>query len=245
MKIKMKKTIPILLVAVILGLVSGFCQSGVMAAERHSIIRPRVMAFLGASQSVARGLEARLSPAYDCGDDEIGVEASFICERGAYQAWFGFELPGVTDMENVHAITFTAYMLNVESESAQRTLWYDPDDSWIISESCPGTKTLTELVGTIVQSEEEMGEKTFYLDLSKHDWRNDFTDGHVGLMLTGPLDGSHLCGVVALSESGLVPYMTIIYKTSVPALNPWGMIALSVFIAGSVCWILRRRQAPG
>ena len=186
--------------------------------------------------------------AEDCGDGEGDDEWSYICERGDYQAWFGFDVSEVPDDANIQSIRFTALMYTEEEYgSSERTLWYDPDDSWIDPESCPGDKGLTELVDTIIDPNNEPEWQTFNLDLSQHDWKNDLADNHITLMLTGPYDGSHRCGYVYLSESGEVPCLRITYgsATAIPTLNEWGATILALIFVGSAFLVLRKRMDGG
>ena len=167
------------------------------------------------------------NPVFDMGQNN-GVETdptwSWICERGAYQAWFGFDISSIPDTYTIQSATFEAYLSS--SVTAQRTLWYEPDDSWI-GVTNPLDKGLTELVGTVTDSGTSYKLVTFSLDLTGHDWSNDLGDDNVSLMLTGPLDGAHLCGTVWMSEGQIGPVLTI-EAVPVPGAVLLGMIGLSV-----------------
>jgi hypothetical protein len=213
-------------------------------AERHAVIQGKPV-FPTGQITPPEAPGPCFNPVFDCGDGEGDVDWSYICERGEYQAWFGFDLSSIPDDTNITSITFTALILKEDDDdpgTPQRTLWYDPDDTWMQDHRCPGNKPLTELVASLVQWNTEFEWLTFNLDLSKHDWKNDLADDYVTLMLTGPLNGSHVCGIVALSESGNPPCLTIRYGAGIPAMNVWGAIILSLLLAGSAIWALRRKR---
>jgi hypothetical protein len=236
------------LVVTVLALASLFLivPKGSLMAKEHSVTLKPVIPAPG-QLAAPSPLAPCINPVYDCGDSEGDGTWSYICEREEYQAWFGFDVSGIPDDAVIQSITFSAYILYEQDPedppSAQRTLWYEPDDSWIGSQECPGDKPLTELVSTITHSNTEFQLLTFNLDLSQHDWKNDLADDYISLMLTGPLDYEHLCGVVLLTESGSEPCLTINFGTgaAIPALNVWGAIVLSLILMGSAILVLRRR----
>ena len=179
-------------------------------------------------------------PSVNCGG-EGGSDWLYICARGEYQAWFAFDVSGVPPGTQINSLTFTAYLYEDDDETvpAQRTLWYDSDDSWV-GIGCPGNAPADDLVGTVITQPDSEGWKTFTIDLSGHDWQNDLADGYITLMLTGPLNGDHICGEVDLLNSSHPPYLLINGATVVPAL---GLAGLLTFVGLLIClavWILRR-----
>jgi hypothetical protein len=155
------------------------------------------------------------NPVLDYGNtDGDGDSWSFTCVIGGYQAWFGFDVSAIPDGETILSASFTALVANLSEEigSSQRTIWYEPDDSWIPDNVNPGNKLLTEFVGAAMDYYTPTW-VTFNLDISQHNWGNDLTDNYVSLMLTGPLNGNHECGRVDLTESGNLPSLEI---TTVP-----------------------------
>jgi len=145
------------------------------------------------------------NPVLDYGD---ATESSNICEKGVSQAWFGFDISTIPDSQTIISATFTTYLL-CYADSSERSLWYEPDDSWISNNINQGNKALTEYIATVIDTGQYYKEVTFNLDLSKHNWSNDLIDNHVSLMVTGPLDGSHLCGNIQLLESGNISQLSI------------------------------------
>ncbi len=132
----------------------------------------------------------------------------WICEIGSYQTWFGFDVSTIPDSAPILSASFTAYMMDSGTPASQRSLWYEPDDSWIATNTNPTNKLLTEMVGTATHSGSWTW-ITFNIDLSKHDWTNDLIDNYISLMLTGPLSGAHECGQVRFTESGYLPVLSI------------------------------------
>ena len=124
----------------------------------------------------------------------VGNDGDEICELSEYETWFGFDVSQIPHDEEIASATFTALMIDY-SDPTQRTLWYDSDDSWIINDTDPVNKMPDELIGTVVQ-DGGWTWITFNIDLSSHDWSKDVADGYVTLILTGPLSGTHQCGVV-------------------------------------------------
>jgi hypothetical protein len=171
-----------------------------------------------------------LNPVLDYSDsDESGDSWSFICQIGGYQAWFGFDVSAIPNGETISSASFTALVTNSyeEESSSQRTIWYEPDDSWIPDNVNPGNKLLTELVGTAMDYDTPTW-VTFNLDISQHNWGNDLIDNYVSLMLTGPLNGNHECGIVDLTESGNLPSLEIITVPEPATVALLGLGALSL-----------------
>lgn len=175
---------------------------------------------------------------HDCGDsDGSSDEWAYICELGAYQAWFGFDLSSIPDGEPIGAIRFTALMENYESQEVERSLWYDPGDAWIDAATCPGNLPADELAGTIIQAPDAAGWETFDIDLTQHDWQNDLVDDRVSLMVTGQTDGEHYCGGIYLMESGSMPFITIV--TGVPTMPGVGIALLILMLTAAAVLALK------
>lgn len=168
----------------------------------------------------------------DIGDGG-GEDWSYICELGAYQAWFGFDVSIIPDGETILSASFTASIGNETGgdgdyiPSSQRTVWYEPDDSWIEDDLNPGNMPADEFVGDAWDSH-EWEWLTFNLDISLHDWGNDLVDDYITLMLTGPLSGAHECGEVDLSESDWPPYLEVVTTPEPATVALLGLGALSL-----------------
>ncbi|MFZ2146951.1 MAG: FG-GAP-like repeat-containing protein [Sedimentisphaerales bacterium] len=130
----------------------------------------------------------------------VGDDADEICQIGNAQAWFGFDISSVPDVEQVISASFKALMVNFTGSLTRRTLWYDPSDSWIAARndpsSDPGDKVLSEQVGLVTHDDDDWTWVTIDIDISKHNWSNDVADNYITLMLTGPPNGIHACGAV-------------------------------------------------
>ena len=134
---------------------------------------------------------------------DVGDYADEICQIGNSQAWFGFDISSIPDVERIISASFKALMVNYTGSPTRRTLWYDPSDSWIAAGTDPGNKVLSEQIGIVKQKDDVWTWKTFDIDISKHDWSNDIADNYITLMLTGPPNGIHACGAVDLREAAL------------------------------------------
>jgi len=128
----------------------------------------------------------------------VGDDADEICQIGNSQAWFGFDISSIPDVEQIISASFKALMVNFTGSPTRRTLWYDPSDGWIDTGTDPENKVLSEQVGMIKHYDDVWTWKTFDIDISKHDWSNDLADNYITLMLTGPPDGIHADGAVDL-----------------------------------------------
>ena len=128
----------------------------------------------------------------------VGDDADEICQIGNSQAWFGFDISSIPDVEQIISASFKALMVNFTGSPTRRTLWYDPSDGWIDTKTDPENKVPSEQVGMIKHYDDVWTWKTFDIDISKHDWSNDLADNYITLMLTGPPDGIHADGAVDL-----------------------------------------------
>ncbi len=128
----------------------------------------------------------------------VGDYTDEICQIGDSQAWFGFDISSIPDVEQIISASFKALMVNYTGSPTRRTLWYDPSDGWIDTGTDPENKVLSEQVGIVKHYDDIWTWKTFDIDISKHDWSNDLADNYITLMLTGPPDGIHADGAVDL-----------------------------------------------
>lgn len=179
-----------------------------------------VLSFAGVSQAIT------LNQVADQGDsDGQSDEWSFICQLGEYEAFFGFDLSSIPDDTVIYSMTFTATIYNYES-SSDRTLWYSTDDSWFLGgmpvasgglDSASSAAPAPVMVGSVTQTSVGVYEPfTFNIDLSLFDWTADLADNFLTLFLSGPADGSHICGQVLLMESGTLAELDINNVVPIP-----------------------------
>jgi hypothetical protein len=171
----------------------------------------------------------------------IGDSGDGIAQIGVEQAWFAFDLSSIPDIESVVSATFSAYMRDFDGTASQRTLWYDSDDSWIVTTvpnaSDPGNSAADSIIGTVTFSDQAYTWKTINIT---HDWTNDIADDYITLMLTGSSSVFPAFGAVGLQTyvaDGILadPELKII---TIPA--P-GAILLGSLGVGIIGWMRRRR----
>lgn len=142
------------------------------------------------------------------GENPVGDRGDVIDQLGVQQAWFCFDLTEIPDSEQITAASFTVRIRDfAEGYPTERTLWYDPDDSWWDSwphdPDLEDVKIVDELVGVILFNADGWTWVTFEIDISEHDWSDDLIDNYVTLMLTGPLSGRYSAGECDFREACL------------------------------------------
>ncbi len=239
------RIVPLRVVA-LAGFVLG-CAVLVVAVTAHAdthVIAPsdvQVVVVPAANKVVAKAT-TNLDAVEDCGDsDGASDQWSYICELGDYQAWFAFDVSGLIPGSLITSMRFSAYMDNDTPAPVERSLWYDADDSWV-GDGCPDDSPGDVLVGTLTHGASASQWETFDIDLGAHDFNADIVDGMITLMVTGPTDGEHLCGTIDLTESGNVPYLTVIgpQGAGIPTIGIAGLLLLVVLLAGAGFVLLRR-----
>jgi hypothetical protein len=133
------------------------------------------------------------------GEDPVGDRGDVISQLGEEQAWFCFDLTEIPDSEQIISASFTVRIHDfAEGYATERTLWYDPDDSWVDTwhhdPDLEEVRVPDELVGIILFNADGWTWVTFEIDISEHDWSDDLADNYVTLMLTGPLSGQYSAG---------------------------------------------------
>ena len=199
----------------------------------------KVMAAPAPEKVVSKAI-FNLNAADDCSPD--APDWSYICEMGAYQAWFAFDVSGIPPGETLDAIDFTAFLTNDTDAPVERSIWYSADDSWV-GGTCPGTTAGDVLVGTLTHTNYAAAWETFNINMAAHDFNSDLADGMITFMVTGPTDGSHLCGYIDLTESGNVPYITVntaLAGVEVPTAGYVGLLLLVVLLSAAGFILLRR-----
>jgi len=186
----------------------------------------KVMAVPAPEKVVSKAI-INLNAADDCGLD--GPDWSYICETGAHQAWFAFDVSGIAPGETLDSITFTAFLTNETDAPVERSIWYAADDSWV-GGTCPGTAAGDVLVGTLTHGALAVAWETFDVDLAAHDFTSDLVDGTITFMVTGPTSGAHECGTIDLTESGNVPYITVVSGLGAPTIPTAGVVGLLLLV---------------
>jgi hypothetical protein len=142
------------------------------------------------------------------GENPVGDDGDVIAQLGVEQAWFCFDLMEIPDSEQIISASFHVRMRDfTEDAPTERTLWYEPDDSWWNSwphdPDLEGVKTVDELVSVILFNANGWTWTSFEIDISKHDWSDDLADNYVSLMVTGPLSGLYSAGEIDFREAYL------------------------------------------
>jgi hypothetical protein len=198
----------------------------------------KVMAVPAPEKMVSKAI-FNINPVEDCGDS---VTRPYICELGAYQAWFAFDVSGIPPGETIDSIDFTALLENLDPSTVERSIWYSADDSWV-GGACPGNTAGDVLVGTLMHAGSTVSWETFSINMAAHDFNSDLADGMITLMVTGPTDGTHMCGYIDLTETGNLPYIvvnTALAGVEVPTAGYVGLLLLVVLLSAAGFILLRR-----
>jgi hypothetical protein len=128
------------------------------------------------------------------GENPVGDRGDTIAQIGKEQTWYCFDITEIPDSEQIISATFTVRMRDFADDyPTQRTLWYEPDDTWAFTwpydPDYEVVKEVTELVAVIDFNHDGWTWITTDVDINQHDWSKDLVDNYVSLMLTGPLNG--------------------------------------------------------
>lgn len=171
----------------------------------------------------------------------IGDSGDGISQIGAEQAWFAFDLSSIPDIESVVSATFSAYMRDFDGSTSTRTLWYDSDDSWIVTtlpnSSDPGNSAADSIIGTVAFSNQAYTWIT--IDIT-HDWTNDIADDYVTLMLTGSSSVFPAFGAVGL-QTNIDQKIFADPELKIITIPAPGAILLGSLGVGIIGWMRRRR----
>lgn len=142
------------------------------------------------------------------GENPVGDRGDTIAQIGREQTWYCFDISQIPDSERIISATFTVRMRDYrDTGSTERTLWYEPDDSWAFiwpyDPDYETVKEVTELVGVIHFNADGWAWTTTDVDTTMHDWSEDLADDYVSLMLTGPLKGYYSFGDAAFDGTML------------------------------------------
>ncbi len=133
------------------------------------------------------------------GENPVGDRGDTIAQIGTEQTWYCFDITEIPDSEQIISATFTVRMRDFADDyPTQRTLWYEPDDTWAFTwpydPDYEVVKEVTELVAVIDFNHDGWTWITIDVDINQHDWSKDLVDNYVTLMLTGPLNGHYSFG---------------------------------------------------
>lgn len=118
--------------------------------------------------------------------DEYTFEWSYNCEIGMYEASFQFDISSLCTVD-IKDATFTNRMMTYFD--TERSLWNDD-----------------QVISTIFQTSDiDFEDVTFNINVTQIDWETDI----LTLKVTGPVDGSHVCGKANLMESGSLATLTV------------------------------------
>ena len=161
------------------------------------------------------------------------------------EAWFAFDLSGLSPSTTVLSATFSAYLLNVIDFPSYRYLWYYSDDSWIsiadASYSDPGDSVVADEIVGKYWHDEPVGNGYVWktITITYDDWASDIADGYISLMLTGGQFGA-----VGLTP-GNTEYNWGVLKDpelTLVTLPAPGAVLLGSIGIGVISWLRRKRQ---
>ena len=143
------------------------------------------------------------------GENPVGDRGDTIAQIGNEQTWYCFDITEIPDSQQIISATFTVRMRDYADDApTQRTLWYEPDDSWAFTwpqdPDYEVAKEVTELVAVIDFNHDGWTWITIDIDINQHDWSKDLLDNYVTFMLTGPLNGSYAFGDAGFDGAVLV-----------------------------------------
>jgi hypothetical protein len=134
-----------------------------------------------------------------CSNVELDVNG--ICELCAEQPVLGFDISSVPDTQQVAAASFTIDLMDC-NDSTRISLWYDPNDNWILDGNIPESSEPGELIGTTTHSGGP-GQVTINIDLDLHDWATDVEDNFITLIVTSAFEEGQCCGTIDSSSAVL------------------------------------------
>jgi len=195
-----------------------------------SIVMMAVMGVVLSFVPVASAVTIDIAPSY-AGTSSYATTSDYICEKDAYEFWLKFDLSSIPSTAVLSSASLRTELRNSPSGTVERTLWYDAGDNF----------TEDALVGTVMSSNTAFTLETFGINTAALNWAGDLSDNTMTLMVTGPQDGSHVCGW--LNTGGVAAQGTTFLSLDLdgqPVVpEPTSMILMGIGLAGAA---LRRRR---